>query len=116
MELFTPERLLTIVAVLGAMFALLVVVRLNQDKLASRIRAGRLIEVGSAARIGPDAQAVVVTVEDTRLLIVSQRRAGIAIHPLPAARAKEASALPSGTATAEHALPPEALEPAEAAQ
>ncbi|MEM8579205.1 MAG: hypothetical protein AAGF60_15255 [Pseudomonadota bacterium] len=60
------------------------IIRLNRDTLATRLKATRRIEVESVARLTQDAQAALVAVDGARLLIVSGKRTGIAIHPLPA--------------------------------
>jgi len=87
LDVFTQERVLTIAAFVAALVVLWVVVRLNRDGLASRIKAGRRIEIASAANLGNEAQAVLLTVDGERLFIVSQRKAGVAIHPMGTAAA-----------------------------
>ncbi|MCH2078847.1 MAG: hypothetical protein MK180_18565 [Rhodobacteraceae bacterium] len=84
MEPFTPERLLIIAAFVAVLVVMLILVRVNRGTLSSRIKAGRRIEIESAARVGPDAQATLLRIDGARVLVVSGKRTGIAIHSLSA--------------------------------
>lgn len=83
MDLYTPERLLITATFVICLLVVWLVVRVKGQGLASRLKTVRRIDVADVAHLGQDTRAVLILVDGARLLVVSQKRAGVVVHPLP---------------------------------
>ncbi|MEM9435467.1 MAG: flagellar biosynthetic protein FliO [Pseudomonadota bacterium] len=84
MDALSPDRLIAVALFLGALALLWVVVRLNRTRLADGFRQGKRLEVAEIAALGPDTRAVLLQVDGARILVVSSKRSGMALHELSA--------------------------------
>ena len=95
MDIFTPDRLLTIAAFLGVLLLLWVGVRQHGARFSERLKQGKRLEIAEVAALGSATRAVLLTVDGTRVLVVSGRKPGTASQPLPGGANTRAAEDPS---------------------
>lgn len=83
MDLISPTQIIVLAIFLGALMAVLMVVRKFQPQLREKIQTGRNITVKDRVNLGPNNTAFVVRVDDTDFMVITSRRAGASISQLP---------------------------------
>lgn len=83
MDALSPDRLMTIAIFLAALIFALAFVRVNRTRLSEGLRKGKRLEVAEVTTIGADTRATLLHVDGSRVLVISSKRSGVAVHELP---------------------------------
>ncbi|WP_412563341.1 flagellar assembly protein FliO [Thalassobius sp. MITS945101] len=99
MDLVDLNQLLTVGGFLAALLAVRFVVQANKGKLKTRINHDRRMSLGEVTALGPDARAMLLTIDDQEFLVVTAKRQAPVVTPLAPKAASAAAPTPIDAAT-----------------
>ncbi|CUH68482.1 Flagellar biosynthesis protein, FliO [Thalassovita gelatinovora] len=83
-DILQIDQLLTVGGFLAALVAVLMLVQANRSKISGRIAKGRRMQLAEVTALGPDARAMLLSVDGTEFLVVTTKRQAPVITELPA--------------------------------
>ncbi|WP_323785399.1 flagellar assembly protein FliO [Thalassovita sp.] len=73
-DILQIDQLLTVGGFLAALVAVLMLVQANRSKLSGRIAKGRRMQLAEVTALGPDARAMLLSVDGSEFLVVTTKR------------------------------------------
>lgn len=77
------DQILKVGGFLAVLVAVLVLVQSNRSKLSGRMAKGRRMQLSEVTALGPDARAMLLSVDGTDFLVVTAKRQAPVITELP---------------------------------
>lgn len=82
MDVFTPDRLIVLVAFFLLLGLAWLVVRLKQGPISAKLKRDRAMDVLEVLPLGGDGRAILIRVHAQEVLVVNSRKGGTALLPI----------------------------------